>query len=194
MNFSKKNHSLSRSFGKHHKINLDFVSKKLITFTLLLLLLVACKEDTKNSSSTKENEVTNEAFLTAKVDGVAYSFSDKVKLGSTKELSHVINGSNKKLAKRITLGLNLDKQETGIFGLDNNTVLVYHANIMFHEKEMGYNWNAKESLPSTSGKITITKNNATYLEGTFIFDGVGATKVDESIKKVTDGNFRVLKK
>ena len=92
------------------------------------------------------------------------------------------------------LGLNLDDKETGTFELENNMVLVYHADIIFHEQQMYYNWSAKENLPGSSGKITITKNTDTYLEGTFQFEGVGATEVDRSIKKVTEGKFRVLKK
>ena len=159
---------------------------------LLLLLMIACKEEKRNSI-TSENEGKTEAFLSAKIDGVYYSFSDKVKLGSTSEFSNVINGSNRKLEKRITLGFNLDKKTTGTFELSDNVTLVYHSDIMFHEKKLYYNWNAKQSIPDSSGELTITKNTATYLEGTFLFEGVGATKVDRSIKKITEGKFRVLK-
>ena len=159
--------------------------KKLITITLLLLVVIACK---------KVNESTNNEFLTANIDGVNYSFSDKVNVNSTSELTHIINGYNKKLKTRITLGLNLDKQETGTFELNGNMVLVYHSHIIFKEKRINYLWHAKTSIIGSSATITITKNSDTYIEGTFLFKGVGATKVDTSVKNVTEGKFRVLKK
>jgi len=151
---------------------------------MLLLILIACKG--KDNNSDKE-------YVTATIDNVDYLFNDKVELSATSEYSHVINGRNKALGARITLGLNLDENETGAFELDNNIVLVYHANIMLYNKKLYHNWNAKKSFPGSSGKITITKNTATYLEGVFLFEGVGATKIDRSIKKVTKGKFRILK-
>ena len=66
-------------------------------------------------------------------------------------------------------------------------VLVYHWRNVIKGKELYYNWRAKESAVGSSGTITITKNSDTYIEGTFSFNGVGATKV-------TEGKFRVFKK
>lgn len=168
--------------------------KKGVTIIMLLLLVIACKEKSKNISINKVNDITNNEFLTATIDGVVYSFSDKVKLNSTSEHSHVINGYNKELKTRITLGLNLGEKETGTFGLGNNIVLVYHSNIMFHKKEMYYSWSAKEDITGSSGEIAITKNTDRFLEGTFLFEGIGATKVDRSLKKITEGKFSILKK
>ncbi len=89
--------------------------KKLITIAMLFLVVVACKKENKNNSNAKINEATNKPFLTANIDGVDFSFSDKVNVNSTSELTHIINGYNKELKTRITLGVNLDKQTTGIF-------------------------------------------------------------------------------
>ncbi len=115
-------------------------------------------------------------------------------MNSTPELSHIINGKNKESKTRITLGLNLDNNTIGTFELSDNMVLVYHSHITFKEKRMYYIWHAKESVIGSSGTIIIIKNNATYIEGTFLFKGVGNTKIDTSVKKITEGKFRVLKK
>ena len=162
---------------------------------LFVTITMGCN-DSKNNNK-ESNNVTQskkEEFLTAKIDGVAYSFSDRVDLNSTAELSHIINGFNKETKTRITLGLNLDNKTTRAFELKDNIVLVYHAYLIYKEKKVKYIWHTKKSVPSSTGTITITKNNDTYLEGTFLFNGVGGTKIDRSIKKVTEGKFRVLKK
>ena len=136
----------------------------------------------------------SEPFLTAKIDGVNYSFNDRVDLNSTAELSHIINGFNKELKTRITLGLNLENKATGTFELGNNMVLVYHSHTIFKENRIYYLWHAKESVKESTGTITITKHSDTYIEGTFLFNGVGSSKIDTSVKKITEGKFRVLKK
>lgn len=117
---------------------------------MLLFVVVACKEE---NSKANLNELTNGAFLTANIDGVDYSFSNQVNVNSTSEFSHIINGYNKELKTRITLGVNLDKQTTGTFDLSNNIILVYHTKIMLHEKKTYYNWSAKKSVLGSSGKI-----------------------------------------
>ncbi len=152
----------------------------------IVVLTFSCNKDRKLEK--------NEPFLVAKVDGINYSFNNRVDLNGTKELSHIINGYNEELKTRITLGLNLDNQKTGTFELKHNTVLVYHSYNVFKGKRIRYIWHAKESEIGSSGTITITKNTDTYIEGTFSFNGVGATKVDTSVKKVTEGKFKVLKK
>lgn len=156
--------------------------RKIVIVIWFLLMVTGCKEDEK-SGTAKVNKITSEEYFSATIEGIAYSFNDKVKLGSSPDLNHVINGSNKELKIRITLGLNLEKQATGTFKLDINIVLVFHSNHSIHGKELGYNWHAKESTPNSKGEITITKNNDTCLEGIFSFEGVGATKLDRSVKK-----------
>jgi len=170
--------------------------KNRIAILILLFVTISCADHKKFTlrDDNKIDQTQNDSFLTANIDGADYSFSDKVNLNSTAALSHIINGYNKELKTRITLGLNLDNQGTGTFELGNNIVLVYHASTIFHEKEIYYIWHAKESVIGSSGTITITKNNDTYIEGTFLFKGVGSTKVDTSVKTVTEGKFRVLKK
>ena len=165
--------------------------KKIITIVLLLLAVVACKKENNN----RVNESTNKTFLTVKIDGVNHSFSDKVKLGRTSELSHIINAYNSEDKTRITLGLNIKNNTTGTFKLSDHSdmVLVYHSHLIYMEKRMRYLWHAKDDTKGSTGTITITKNNDTYIEGTFTFKGVGATKIDTSVKSFTEGKFRILK-
>jgi len=156
-----------------------------IAIVLFLVTLIPCCNKDKTQKS--------KPFLTAKIDGVNYSFNDKVDLNGTKEISHIINGFNEELKTRIMLGLNLENQKTGTFELKHNTVLVYHSHNIFKGKRIRYIWHAKESVIGSSGTITIIKNTDAYIEGTFSFNGVGAVKVDTSIKKITEGKFKVLK-
>lgn len=58
---------------------------------------------------------------------------------------------------------------------------------------MSYIWHAKKSVASAKGTIIITTNTATYIEGEFSFDGVRAIKIAISMKKFTNGSFRVMK-
>lgn len=157
--------------------------KKLLVIIFLAIITIGCNESEKTG-----------AFLTAKIDGVAYTFNDKVNLNTTAELSHIVNGYNKELQTRITLGLNLKNQKTGTFELKENMVFVYHSSLIYKGKKTYYTWHAKKSVLGSTGTITITKNNETYMEGTFLFKGVGSTKVDKSVKNITEGKFKVFKK
>lgn len=157
--------------------------KKLITIVVLATLIIGC------------NDSKNGTFLTVKIDGVNHSFNDKVSLKSTAEFSHIINGYNSEDKSRITLGLNIKNKSTGTFKLSDHSdmVLVYHSHLIYMGKRMYYIWHAKDDTKGSTGTITITKNNDTYIEGTFTFKGVGSTKIDTSVKKFTEGKFRILK-
>ena len=164
--------------------------KKRIIVILLAIVIVGCNNNKKKGIL----QPTNKVFLTAKIDGVMYSFNDKVSLNKTSEFSQIINGYNSKDKTRITLGFNLENQFTKSFELSNNIILVYHGQIDFKGKKVYHIWQAKKSEMGSSGKITITKNSDTYLEGTFSFKGVGNSKLHTSVKNITEGKFRVLKK
>lgn len=77
-----------------------------------LLFFISCNDNKTKSS----NSNSDDSYLTVKIDGVTTLFNDKVSVGRSPELSHVVNGyaSDK---TRITLGLNLANKETGTFDL-----------------------------------------------------------------------------
>lgn len=154
-----------------------------------LLFFISCKDDKSVSS----NSITKDSFLIVTIDGATTSFNEKVSVNSSPELSHVVNGYNTADKTRITLGLNLDTEETGTFDLQNDIVLVYHSHINYMEKRIKYLWHAKKAVTGATGTITITKNTAAFIEGEFSFVGIGGTKIDRSVQKFTNGSFRVRK-
>ena len=160
-----------------------------------LLLIIACLFVfySCNNKSEKPNLNKDGYYLIVKINGVKHTFNNKMDLKSTTELSNIINGYNKKEKTRITLGLNLNNNETGTFNLNDKITLVYHDKITFKGKSIYYIWHAKKSVLGSSGTITITENTDTYLEGTFSFKGVGSTKMDASIKNFTEGKFKIKK-
>lgn len=159
---------------------------------MLLLIVVACKEDTKNNSKTVENESTNETFLTAKVDGIDFSANSKKVLfiAFSGQLSHKsgIVGTNSDgyeisfmLPNPIKTGT-IDSEMT-----DPKIILSYSESPNKASWHVG-NDNNPTNMPFT---ITITKDGEKYVEGTFSFTALNIK--DSTTKQITDGKFKAEK-
>jgi len=165
------------------------MKKLFLLLVLSFLIFSSCTNEKPQRLSLNDNGY----YFTVNIDGVPHSFNDKMSIKSTVSVSNILNGYNKNDKSRITLGLNLKNNETGTFNLENDITLAYRDKIDFKGKTISYIWHAKKKVLTSSAIITISKNTTTYLEGTFSFTGVGSTKIDTSIKKFTQGKFKIKK-
>ncbi|TLP74287.1 hypothetical protein [Maribacter sp. ACAM166] len=166
--------------------------KKLITFIMLLLIVVACKKDNKNRGKTVENVSTNETYLTAIVDGVDFSVNSKKVL--------FIAFSGQLSRKSGIVGTNADGYEISFMlpnpvtegSIDTSTkepkiILSYSESANKASWTVG-NDNNPTSMPFT---FTILKNGKNFVEGTFSFTALNIK--DNTRKQITNGKFKAEK-
>lgn len=156
---------------------------------MLLLIVVACKEDNKSDDTIKENESTNDTFLTAKVDGIDFSANSKKVLfiAFSGQLSH----------KSGIVGTNSDGYEISFMlpnpistGTINSEMTDPKIIMSYSESPNKASWhvgndNNPTKIPFT---ITITKNGENFVEGTFSFTALNIK--DNTTRQITDGKFK----
>ncbi len=151
---------------------------KTVLILLFIVALTSCSSDDDSSGSEQ-----SDYYLTAKVDGVDYS-RDFVTVSTLPDESdvYIISGVGEVSSIALTLESPIS---TGVFTptLGGSTVLFYQEINPF------VIWGATED--EGSGTITITENTDTYIKGTFSFTGVNP--LDNSIKEITEGQFKAQK-
>lgn len=151
---------------------------KTVLFLLLAIAFIGCSKDDKPT----DPETNTEYFLTAKVDGVDFS-RDNV-FGSTdpEDMEFFLITA----VGETSIGLALNSPpSTGTFttAIDENVAMTYQTS----DISDGW-WIASEDYGS--GTI-ITKNNATYIEGTFSFSAFNG--LENTTKQITEGKFKAKK-
>ncbi len=151
---------------------------------LILLIIVgvlsSCSSDDDNDDTNQEQ---SNYFLTAKVDGVDFS-RDFVTVSALPDESdvYIISGVGEVSSIALTLESPIS---TGAF-----IPTVGGLTVLFYQEINPYAvWGANED--AGSGTITITENTDTYIKGTFSFTGFNP--LDNSIKEITEGNFKARK-
>jgi len=174
MNFLKKNHDF--------KQKTKTMKNTLKTITILFLLtfvLQSCNKDDDGNSQPQEESY----FLTAKIDGVDYS-RDLVTVSTLADETgfYTISG----IGESSSIGLTLESPtSTGTF----TPTIGGSTSLFYQEVNPFIVWGASEGVGS--GTITITVNNATFMEGTFSFTGVNPA--DNTTRVITEGRFKAQK-
>lgn len=161
------------------KILKTILPKAALILLLLTVVLSSCSSDDGDDTNPEQTGF----YLTAKIDGVNYS-RKLVTVSATADGTDVYLISA--VGEESSIGLSLESPiSTGTFTPDVGGVTV----LFYQEINPFAIWGATED--EGSGTITITKNNATYLEGTFSFTGVNPA--DDSTKLITEGKFKAQK-
>ena len=159
-------------------ISKTFFSKTTLILLLITTVLSSCSSDDDSTDSEQTG-----FFLTAKVDGVAYS-RDFITVSTLPDDTDIYIISA--VGEASSIGLTLESPiATGTFtpAVGGLTVLLYQETNPFAV------WGASDDVGS--GTITITENTATYIKGTFSFTGVNPA--DDSTKVITEGKFKAKK-
>ena len=152
--------------------------KTAVILLLLTVVLISCSSDDDSTDSEQTG-----FFLTAKVDGVAYS-RDFITVSTLPDDTDIYIISA--VGEASSIGLTLESPiATGTFApmVEGLTVLFYQETNPFAV------WGASDDVGS--GTITIIENTATYIKGTFSFTGVNPA--DDSTKVITGGQFKAKK-
>ena len=151
--------------------------------TILLLLLTVIISSCSSNDDTSDILAQSDFFLTAKIDGVDY-VSDFVFVSALADETDIYIISS--VGEFSSIGLTLESPiSTGTF-----TPTAEGATVLFYQETDPFViWGASED--AGSGTITITENNANYIEGTFSFTGVNPA--DNTTKVVTQGAFKAEK-
>lgn len=159
--------------------------------TLVCIIFTSCGSDDKPSKA-----VTDDTFLTAKVDGVAFEvkgslFAVETNVGGIKSTQMGANYEDD--SKSITMGVS-NLTRTGTYSLidaatDDPLTATYASSIIYGEGDTG--WYAIHFLNNVTATITITALDDGYLEGTFSFNGFDINTDTE--KSITDGRFKFKK-
>jgi hypothetical protein len=143
-------------------------------FILSLAFIMSCSKD--DSSSNSNSNITSS--LTCKIDGAAFSAStiSATNVSGSTLISGVNSSSGVKLIQfTITEGskgeVNLGDGDLGQYGIGTDL----------------FNTNVSQNAV---GKVNITTNDLTSIQGSFSFDAVNNTG---KIVKITDGKFVVKK-
>lgn len=154
--------------------NIRMKAAKLILIVTLLFF---------NSCGTKDKTTTTRenVFFKVNIDGVEHSFNKSVFVNASSLKVGLIaispdDGNGKRMAIALT---SKDAEVTGTFTKGFIAV--------FHQDGVAGAWDADGNTRT----ITITKNNDTFIEGTFSFTGDNLK--DETIKEFTQGSFRAKK-
>lgn len=176
------------------------MSKKFTIFSAILIfcsVLVSCNKTTTTPDSNNNNSNTQDTnfYFTAKIDGTDW----KADMSSTN--TYATNSHSTLL----TIGAALTTVTDGVFlcnlsgykGAAGYTVGTGGGDnyIRYTTGSVGAGtysaWKAETPGSSTTGTVTITKDENNIIEGTFSFDGYSEEK--KTTKSVTDGKFRMKK-
>ncbi len=149
---------------------------------LVMIAIISSTTFLTNCDKTDDlKESGNGGSLTAKIDNVDFSsFSQSV--GATVSNGILaVQGSTTDGNQVIRLnvsGYSKDKTEYDLGGFTNTNMGTYIENFSSTFSTFAANAN--------TGKVIISKDNGSVIEGTFYFTGVGAA---EAQKKITEGKF-----
>lgn len=171
--------------------------KKLLTIiSVITLLATACKksDDTTPAGNNNNTNDTN-YYFTAKIDGTAW----EADMSSTNTYANVPHTG------LLTISASLATVTDGFFlgnisgynGAGTYTVGTGGGNsyIRYTTGSVGAGtysaWKAEVPGSTTTGTVTITKDDGGVIEGTLKFDGYSEEK--KTTKSITDGKFRMKK-
>lgn len=171
--------------------------KKLLTLiAAITMLATACKKKEDNTSNNNTNNTTDtNYYFTAKVDGTNWSADMKssntsataphtgvitisAALATVTDGVFLMNIYQYKGAAAYTMGV----------GGDNNYIRYTTGTVANNSYS---SWKAEVPGSTTTGTVTITKDDNGVIEGTFQFDGYSEEK--KTTKKITEGKFRMKK-
>ena len=158
-------------------------------FTSLLIIFISCGNDDTGD----DNVLSDDTFLTAKVDGVDFEVR-----GSLFAVSSTIGDLNSTImgatyddeSKTINIGI-ANLNSIGAYTLidvenDDPLTSSYASSLIYAEQDTG--WYAIRLLSGVAGTITVTELNAGYVLGTFNFNGYDINS--ETEKVITEGRFK----
>nr|WP_321229063.1 DUF6252 family protein [uncultured Psychroserpens sp.] len=157
--------------------------KTMIPKTTLVLILIIVMLNSCSSSDDTDASGQSAYYLTAKIDGVNYSREFVTVSALPDETDAYIISAVGEIS---SIGLSLESPiSTGTF-----TSSIGDLTVLFYQEINPYAvWASSDDVGS--GTITVTENTDTYIKGTFSFTGVN--QLDNSIKVITDGNFKAQK-
>lgn len=167
---------------KNHKTLKNTIFKATVYLCTLLFFASCSSDDDSDDGSTQ----TEDYFLTVQENESTLSFNEIVTVSARADESpfYEIRGIDNN-GNTIVFTLNGPVSE-GTFGtdpVDPITSFSYTQNTPFTV------WGANGEVGS--GTVTITENNETSVEGTFMFTGVN--RADNTARTFTEGSFRAQK-
>ncbi len=155
--------------------------KKLITILLLVVTTSSCSDAKKSkiAEGNKIDQLQNDSFLTAKIDGADFFVEDPIYFSTLNIIT--LAALSKDKTEKIRIYINYNKgPATYTFGRDisNSDNLVYTSNKA--------HWLAAKTMGE--GTITIKEEDGSLIGG---FSFTGVNKEDNTMKQITEGKFKV---